>query len=181
MLNRVRIAAAILPLTMLLGGCLFEGTIDDKGGAELKMHYRVAPNSTVEKAAKDLESKDVKLISKTLDKDGWMDATVKTADVTKLPTAPFFKAWKVTLVDGKDKGTKTVTARYSNQAATMKIPQSALDYYGRDIKIVLTLPGEIAKTNATSKTAKTATWEWTTEDFFKNKEISIEVTYKLAK
>jgi len=179
MLNRVRVAAAILPLAMLLGGCLFEGTVDEKGGAEVKMHYRVAPNTTVDKAAKDIESKDVKLVSKSLDKDGWMDATVKTDDVTKLSTVAFFKAWKITLVDGKDKGTKTLKSTYVNKAPNVKAPQSAIDYYGGEIKIVLNLPGDIVKTNASDSKGKTASWTFKTDEFFKQKEAVLEVTYKL--
>ncbi len=181
MLNRVRVAAAILPLAMLLGGCLFEGTIDDKGGAELKMHYRVAPNSTAEKAGKDLESTDVKVVSKSLNKDGWMDTTVKTDDVTKLSTTTYFKAWNVTLTDGKDKGTKTLKASYVNKAPNTKIPQSAIDYYGDQIKISLTFPGDIVKSNATESKGKTATWTFKTVEFFKQPEQVLEVTYKLPK
>jgi len=181
MLNRIRVVAAILPLAMLLGGCLFEGTVDEKGGAEVKMHYRVAPNGTIEKAAKDLESKDVKIISKSLDKDGWMDATVKTDDITKLSTATFFKAWRVTLTDGKDKGTKVLKADFTNKAPTVKIPQSAIDYYGSEIKITLNLPGDIVKTNAPDSKGRTATWAFKTDEFFKQKESTVEVTYKLGK
>lgn len=178
MLNRARVVAAILPLAMLLGGCLFEGTVDEKGGAEMKMHYRIAPNTTVEKAAKDLESKDVKVVSKSLDKDGWMDATIKVDDVTKLSTSAFFKGWKVTLVDGKDKGTKTLKADFVNKAPNVKIPQSSIDYYGGEIKVTLNLPGDIVKTNAPDSKGKSASWTYKTEDFFKQKETTLEVTYK---
>lgn len=181
MLTRARVAAVILPLAMLVGSCRFEGTVDANGGAELKMHYRIAPNTTIEKATKDLESKDVKLTSKSLDKDGWLDATVKTSDVTKLSTAGYFKAWRIALTDGKDKGTKTLKAVYGNKAPNVKIPQSGIDYYGDEITIVLNLPGEIVKSNAKESKGNSATWTFKTVDFFKSKETPLEVTYKLAK
>jgi hypothetical protein len=182
MLSRVRVLAALLPLTLALGGCLFESTIDAKGGAEVKLHYRIAPNTKIEKVARDLESADVKLVSKSLDKDGWMDATVKTDDVTKLPTTAFFKAWTITLVDGKDKGTKKLTAHFVNKTPNVKVPQSGLDYYGNEIKIVVNLPGEIVSANAPGGAKGTAaTWTYESEEFFKSKEQTIEVTYKLPK
>lgn len=181
MLTRARVAAALLPLAMLAASCRFEGTVDATGGAAVKLHYRVAPNTTIEKATKDLESKDVQLVSKSLDKDGWLDATVKTADVAKLSTATYFRPWKIALVDGKDKGTKSLKATYQNKAPNVKIPQSGIDYYGDEITIVLNLPGEIVKSNAKDSKGTAATWTYKTVDFFKSKETTLEVTYKLPK
>lgn len=180
MRNRSRGALALLSLVLALGGCRYEGSIDDKGGGEVKLHYRVPPNTTIEKASKDLESKAVTIVSKALSKDGWMDATVKTADVTQLSTAAYFRAWAITLADGKDPGTKTLTARFTNKTPSGRLPESALDYYGKDIQIVLTLPGEIVASNATSTKDKVATWTWPTTEFFKEKQALVEVTYKVA-
>jgi hypothetical protein len=179
--NHIRALAVTLPLAAILGGCLFEATIDAKGGAEVKLHYRVDPNAKLEKVAADLQSKDVKLVSKSMDKDHYIDATLQTADVTKLSTTGFFKAAAITLVDGPEKGTKTLTIHYLNKTPTAKIPPNALEYYGEQIKVGLTLPGEVVKSNATESKGSSATWTLETGKFFAAKENLFEVTYKLGK
>lgn len=179
--NRIRVLAAAVPLVAILGGCQFDGTIDAKGGAEVKLHYRVDPNAKLDKVSSDLESKDVKLISKSMDKDHYVDATIQTANVTKLPTTAFFKAAAITLVDGPDKGTKTLTVRYLNKTPTGKIPPNALEYYGEQIKVGLKLPGDVVKTNATESKGSSATWTIETTKFFAAKENIFEVTYKVGK
>ncbi len=180
LLNRVGFAATLL-VALVVGGCQFESTIDAKGGAELKLHYRVAPNTKIDKVAKDLSSKDVTVVSKSMDKDNWVDATIKTADVTKLPTAAFFKGWTVTLTDGKDKGTKKISARFANKTGgNMKIPPSALEYYGADIKIIANFPGDVVTSNATDSKGKTATWDFPSDKFFSGQENVVEATYKVS-
>ena len=181
MLNRVRVLAAILPLAAVLGGCLYEATIDAKGGAEVKVHYRVDPNTKIEKVTADLESKDVKLVSKSIDKDHYVDATLQTADVMKLPTTPYFRTTTIGLTDGPDKGTKKLSIRYANKSPNIKLPQNALDYYGAQLKVVLNLPGEVVASNATETKGASVTWAFDTSKFFAAKETTLEVTYKLAK
>jgi hypothetical protein len=181
MLNRVRVLAAILPLAALLSGCLYEATIDAKGGAEVKVHYRVDPNTKLDKVARDLQSKDVTLVSKSMDKDHYIDATLQTADVMKLPTTTYFRATTIGLVDGPDKGTKKLSIRYANKTPNVKIPPNALDYYGTEIKIALNLPGEVVASNATETKGTSATWTFDTTKFFAAKETTLEVTYKLGK
>jgi hypothetical protein len=178
--NYVRALAAILPLTALLSGCLYEVTIDAKGGAEIKLNYRVDPNM-VEKAGKDLQSPDVKLVSKSVDRDHYIDATLQVADVTKLSTTPYFRATTITLVNGSAPGTKTLTVQYVNKAINVNLPPSSLKYYGNEIKVVLHLPGDVVKSNATETKGASATWVVDVTKFFATKETTFEVTYNLPK
>jgi hypothetical protein len=180
MSNRVRTIAALFPLLVAASGCLFQGTVDAKGGAELKMHYRLDPNAKIDKVGADLQSKDVKLVSKSLDSEHYVDATLQMADVTKLPTTAFFKATTVKLADGSEKGTKTLTVKYMNPKPMDKIPSTLLDYYGKDVQVVLNLPGNVVKSNATEVKGSSATWTLDTNKFFAAKETLFEVTYKLG-
>ncbi len=181
MSNRVRTIAVLLPLLVGASGCLFQATVDAKGGAEVKMRYRVDPNAKVDKLGADLQSKDVKLVAKSLDGDHYLDATLQMADVTKLPTTAYFKATTVKLADGPEKGTKTLTVKYTNPKPMDKIPPPLLDYYGKEIQVALTLPGDVVKSNATEVKGSSATWTVDTTKFWAAKETLFEVTYKLEK
>ncbi|SRR5579862_4626735 len=178
--NRIRMLVATLPMIVAASGCLYEATIDAKGGAELKIHYRVDPQMKPDRVGTDLQSSDVKLVSKSIDKNHYVDATLRMADVTKLSTAPFFRTTAVTLVDGPEKGTKKLTITSVNKTPGAKIPPTAVDYYGSEIKVVLHLPGDVVASNATESKGPDATWVFDTKKFFAPKENVLEVTYRLA-
>src|SRR5579862_9341534 len=162
--NRIRMLVATLPMIVAASGCLYEATIDAKGGAELKMHYRVDPKIKPDKIGTDLQSSDVKLVSKSIDKNHYVDATLRMADVTKLSTAAYFRNTAVTLVDGPEKGTKKLTITSVNKTPAAKLPPTAVDYYGSEIEIVLHLPGEVVTSNATESKGSDATWVFDTQD-----------------
>jgi hypothetical protein len=56
-----------------------------------------------------------------------------------------------------------------------------LDYYGKEIQVVLNLPGDVVKSNAAEAKGASARWTVDTGKFFAAKETVFEVTYKLEK
>jgi preprotein translocase subunit SecF len=179
--NPIRLAALTIGLMAALGGCRFEPTIDASGGAEVTVRMRLLKNQTLDRVAKDLSSADVQVVSKEKDKDDWATVKIKMKDVTKLSTAPFFANTAVTLADGEAAGTKLLKAVVTNKKPTDKLPENTVDFFGKEITVVATLPGEIVTSNATSTSGQTATWTWDLPKFFAAKQHTMEATYKLAK
>jgi hypothetical protein len=176
--SRVRLIAAMLALLLTSSGCLFEATVNALGGADIKVQYRVDPSLKPEKAGDGLQSSEVKLLTKGIDKDHNVVATLETADLTKLYTAPLFKAIAITFADGAEKGTQTLTIKNAKRAVS-KLPPNFIQYYGNQSKVVLHLPGEVVKSNATETNGNTATWTIETAKFMDASETTFEVTYKV--
>jgi hypothetical protein len=176
--SRVRLIAAMLALLVTSSGCLFEATVNALGGANIKVHYRVDPSLKPEKSGDGLQSSDVKLLTKGIDKDHYVDATLETANLTKLYTAPLFKAIAIAFTDGAEKGTQTLTIKNVKRPVA-KLPPNFFQYYGNQSKLVLHLPGDVVKSNATETNGNTASWTIETAKFMDASETTFEVTYKV--
>ncbi len=174
--SRPRVIAAMLALLCTSSGCLFEATVNALGGADIKVQYRVDPSLKPEKVGDGLQSSDVKLLTKGMDKDHHVVATLQTADLTKLYTASVFKAINIAFTDGAEKGTQTLTIKNVKRPA--KLPPSFIQYYGSQSTLVLHLPGEVVKSNATETNGNTASWTIDTAKFMNTAETTFEVTYK---
>jgi hypothetical protein len=172
----------VLPFLALVGllfnaGCLIDGKVDDKGGAVLKIVYRLAPKTKLEPARKMMESSFVTVKSAEVDKDNRATIDFEIKDVTKINTAPFFKQVLVKLTDGKEKGTKDFRATHTIDKP-LGLPERMREYYGNEFRLTLAFPGEIVKSNATETKGDTATWKMTLDEFLKAKESVFEATYK---
>jgi hypothetical protein len=175
--SRLPVVAALLALLCTSSGCLFEATVNALGGADIKVQYRVDPSLKPEKVGDGLQSSDVKLVTKGMDKDHRVVATLQTADLTKLYTASVFKAINIAFTDGAEKGTQTLTIKNVKRPVS-KLPPSFVQYYGSQSTLVLHLPGEVVKSNATEIHGNTATWTIDTAKFMDTGETTFEVTYK---
>ncbi|MDX2168163.1 MAG: hypothetical protein SF182_13900 [Deltaproteobacteria bacterium] len=180
MSRRIRPATVVTALLVVIAGCRFESTIDKTGGAELTVRLHALANQSLDRLAKDMTSAHVEVVSKAKDKDNWVTMTLKMKDVTKLSTTEFFSATNVTLTDDAKAGTKTLKAVVTNKNPADKLPDTVVEYYGKEITIIAKLPGEIVKSNATSTSGQTATWTTDLRKFFGTKQNTMEVTYKLA-
>jgi hypothetical protein len=161
-----------------LAGCLVEGTIDEKGGATVDVNYRIGKGSQLEAERKRMESPAVKVLSASISDDNHAKFSLKTEDVTKLSTARFFEEAAITLADGEE-GTKVLAVKITRKNP-MKLPDEALAYFGKEVKIALILPGDIVKSNATKTDGKTATWTYEMNEFMNTRETVLDVTYKKA-
>lgn len=177
--KRLAPAAPLLAALLLLSGCLFNTTVDAKGGGTMHLRYRVGPDTKLETLKAQMQSADVQIEKLDLDKQNWVTADLKFADITKLSTTSFFKQTAITLADGPEKGTKTLSAVWKN-AKPGKLADSLVEYYGREVTIEVTLPGEVVKTNAASHKGATAKWTIPMNDFMSAKEVPLSATYKVA-
>lgn len=175
---RIRILTALVLAALLPNaGCLLDGKIDEKGGATLTVGYRLAPNTKLESTKKMMQSKFVTLKGSEVDKENHAKFDFEISDINKINTAPFFKNVRVALTDGKDKGTKVLNAKHTNDKPT-GLPEKMREYYGNEFRLTLTFPGEVVSSNATETKGDTATWKMTLDDFLKAKEVPFQATYK---
>jgi hypothetical protein len=170
--------ALLLPLVATISGCLYEATLDDKGGGTMTVRYAIAKRDFSEAKAKML-SPAVKLVSAELVGEGEHTEGVfklRFDDVTKLSTARHFGGVTVTRADGKD-GTKVLTAKVKNDRS-LNLPETLLERFGRDLKVVITFPGEVVESNGKIGAGNSVTWSWGLNQFFDSREVVLTAIYK---
>jgi hypothetical protein len=172
--------ALVLPLLVAISGCLYEATLDAKGGATMTATYRLNKDDYAV-TKKRMESAAVKLTSSQLvGPPGLTDGVFKLelADATKLPTAPYFRDVKVTRVDGPAKGTKVLTVKLTNDRP-LNLPDNLIDRVGKEVKIAITFPGAVVESNGTLS-GNTVTWTWGVNQFFNIHDVLLTATYNEA-
>ncbi len=180
MKKMLAVALGMFALSIVSSGCLLETTLDAKGGGVMTVTYRAKKDVKLEQEKKRMESAAVKVTSaETVGDSGQVRFKLAFADVTKLPTAPFFQGATVTRSDGSKKGTKVVTAKIVHPKPT-KIGEAGVQYFGNEVKFVVTFPGEIVESNAKTKEGKTATWVYGMSEFHEMPEVLLTATYKEA-
>jgi len=181
MLKRSFAIALVLPLVLVVSGCLMDTTVDEKGGGEMTVSYKLPKTGKLDDVKKQMESPSVKVTSAELnDQTSVATFKLKFDDITKLSTAKFFKNATITTSEDKAKGTKTIVAKIVNKTPA-KLPDKVVEFYGDKWEVIATLPGEIVESNATAKDGKKATWTRTLQEFSTAPEITLSVTYKAAK
>lgn len=169
----------VVPLALLLSGCLTETVIDAKGAGTMMIKIRLTSEAQLAANRKRLESSSIKVSSATVDKDKWATYQLQFEDITKLNTVSMFQNSTVTLVDA-DAGNKTLTVKNVNKNPN-KMPEEMVNYFGKEAKFSITVPGDVVKTNATSTAGKTAIWTYALNDFTNAPDITLEVTFKADK
>ena len=175
----LRTTALLLPLAVLASGCLIETTLDAKGGGTVKAVYKMAKDQTLDQQKKQFTSSTMTVTKADVDKDFTVHIEAAFKDVTKLNTAPIFKGVVLAITSDEKAGTKTITAKQVNRNPA-KLPESLIEYFGKDFSFSLTLPGEVVKSNASENKGNTATWNMPLTKIIGDKEIPFEVTYKAA-
>jgi hypothetical protein len=171
---------AVLALSVALGGCLLDATIDAKGGGEMTVAYKVPKTGKLDDVKKQMEGPNSKVTSADLNDQGIATIKLKFDDVTKLSTAKFFKNATTTVTEDKAKGTKTIATRIVNKTPA-KLPDKVLEFYGNQWELTVTLPGEVVESNATTKDGNKVTWKKTLQEYSSTPEITLTVTYKVPK
>jgi hypothetical protein len=176
MLRHLISAATVLSL-LFTSGCLIESHIDTSGGGTLTLTHQMKENSKLNRSKQQLKSAYVEVTDAKQTGDGKATFNLKVKDFTKLSTAKFFKQAQITRTVDAEKGTTTINTRVKNEKPN-KMPDPIKKFYGDEVKIVTTVPGEITATNATSKDGKTATWVFTMDEFYAVPEVLLNLTYK---
>lgn len=176
MSRALRATALLMPLALLVSGCLFETTLDAKGGGTVKAHYKMAKDQTLEQQKKNFTSSNMTVTKATLDKDNMVDIEAAYKDVTKLSSAAIFKSVQLAVTKDEKAGTTSLNAKQVNRNAA-KLPDAVLDYFGREFSFSLTVPGEVVKSNGEAK-GQTVSWKMPLTKIIGDKEVPFEVTWK---
>ena len=177
MLRHLASVVAALTLLMSASGCLIETNLDADGGGMVTATYQLKKGANVKDLKPQMQSPDVEVTDAKITDDSKGVFDLKVKDITKLSTAKFFNRSHITRTVDKEKGTTTVVAKVKNDKPK-KVPDAIKKFYNDKVKIVTTAPGEITETNAKSKDGKTATWEYTMDEFFNVPEVEMKLTYK---
>jgi hypothetical protein len=169
--------AFVLLAALTLAGCLIDGTLDKDGGGTLSVKVRLMNLDQMADAKKQMQSASVSLVNATIDDDKWATFSLKFADVTKLSTTQFFDRAKVTLADGEG-GTKILTVTYANPPSSPPLTKEMADYFGNNMSIIMHLPGEVVKSNATKTEGNTVTWTYVAQEFSKQPQVVMNATFK---
>ena len=172
------LSLAVLSLSLALGGCLLDTTIDAKGAGDMTVSYKLPKTGKIDDVKKQMESPNVKVTSAEVNDKGDAVFKLKFDDVTKLSTAKFFKSATTTVTEDKAKGTKTITTKIVNKTPA-KLPDKVLEFYGNKWELTVTFPGEIVDSNATTKAGNKATWTKTLQEFSSTPEFTLTATYKV--
>lgn len=175
-MRRLVPSVVALSLAVLISGCFMDTVIDAKGAGTMVVKFRLTTEAQLEPNRKRFESAHVKVANATVDKDKWATYELKFEDITKLNSVAHFQNTTVTLTDGEG-GTKALAIKNVNKNPN-KMPEEMVAYFGKDVRLTITVPGEIVTSNATSTAGKTATWAYALNDFTNAPEISLTVTFK---
>lgn len=182
MLKKPACYAIVFPLVVMISGCLVESTLDAKGGGVMTLTYPVAKQEDFAGLQKQLQSAAVKLTSSQFIDQGEKSQGVfklQFDDVTKLSTTQFFSDLTVTRADGEKKGTKVVTGKVKHTNPN-KLPDKVVEVFGKETKIVVTLPGTVVDSNGKASGGNTVTWTWGVREFYEMPEVVMTVTYQEA-
>lgn len=168
----------LLPLVAAISGCLYELTLDEKGGGTMTAQFQVSkPDLPTIKGR--MGSSAVKVTSAELvTKDGRSEGVFKLqfGDVTKLSTAEQFRGVQITRVEGA-KGTTVLTAKIRHEKP-LHLPDAVVDRFGKEVKVIVNLPGDVVESNGKASGGKTVTWSWGIREFFDAPEVVMTATYK---
>jgi hypothetical protein len=167
--------AWLLALVLLSGCITADGVLKPDGSGTMKISYPVNQEVTADSERKRVASPHVKVEKAEV---SGARATVQLAvdDVRKLDTSVLFTDVRVTLEE-KDEGRRELVARRSNPKPVV-LPDAALERLGREVKITLTVPGEVVESNGKTTGPTGVVWEMPTNDFFGVPQRELRVVYK---
>ena len=163
-------------LSLALAGCLVQTTIDAKGGGTLKAEMRGAKNTTLDAAKRGFQGPGVTITKATMDADKHAVIEIAYKDFRTLGQLGQFNNVKFTMTDDDKAKTRTATA-VVKATKPMTVSDEQLAYFGKDVTISVTAPGEVTSTNGTQK-GKTVTWTTPLNTILGGTETTYTVTYK---
>ena len=166
----------VTALTFALAGCLIESTLDAKGGGTMKVEMRTTPNSSIDKIKAKFEGPGVEVTKAKMDDKQNVTIELTYTDFRSLGALKQFENTTFTLTEDLKAKTRTAGA-VVKYAKPMTLPDDQVTYFGKDVTISLTLPGEVVKTDGKAK-GKTVKWEMPLNKLIGSPETSFSVTYK---
>ena len=176
MRTALRTACAVAILVLPAGCVVVDGKLDAKGGAALTLSHVVGDATEEKSERKSIEGPHVKVESDSFDK-GRATYKLSVDDVTQISSSKFFADTTVGLKDGEKPGTKDLTVTIHNKTPH-KLPDKALETFGKEARITLEMPGDVASSNASETKGRVLTWTYPTNDFLSKSEIVLKATFK---
>jgi hypothetical protein len=167
----------LLPLLLGLGGCVVEGTLDPAGGGTLVLRYRLVSVANLDQMKARLASPSVVVTDASMTPDKHATFGLALADVRALPSAPAFATTQVTLAD-EPGGLRTLTVTLGGERTPL--PPPYVEYLGRELRVQLTLPGEVVRSNATTVVGRMAAWQRPIVELERERSTVFTVTYRPA-
>ena len=159
-----------------LAGCLVESTLDAKGGGTMTVKTRGAPNDTLDAVRARYQGPGVAIVKATMDDKKNITVDLTYTDFRKLGGTRQFESTTFTLTEDAKAKTRTATA-VTKVAKPLKLPPDQITYFGKDVTIAITVPGEVVETNGKAK-GKTVRWTTPLETLFGDSASTFSVTYK---
>jgi hypothetical protein len=168
-----------LSLLLLAGvsGCVVDGTLDAAGGGTLTMRYRLVSIANLEHMKGRLASPDVTLTQASMTPDKQATFGLAFRDARALTTAPAFAAAQVAFADEAG-GLRTLTVTLPQQPG--KLPTPYVAYLGGELRVTLTMPGDIIRSNATSVNGRSATWVRKIDELQEQPATTFSITFRPA-
>lgn len=179
MLKQVARYAVVMAMITLVGGCLYEATLDANGGGVMSITLQGTNRKDLEALRNKMQSRTVKILSADASGDGTASQVVfkiQFEDITKLSTTEFFRNVSIKRTDGFN-GSQVLTGTVRNLKPA-DLADAALERLGREMKVVVTFPGDVIESNGTTSAPNTVTWTWVTKEFFKQREVTMTAAYK---
>jgi len=170
-----RIYAALVALSLFgISGCLTsESKLNADGSGTMTLSYVTKPAAMVGERRR-LEGPHVQVV-KDEHKDGRALFELSFDDARQLNTSRYFENVEVTMADNA--GNTDLTVKIVHKT-TQRLTDEIADKVGKEVKIAITLPGEVVTSNATSTQGSTVTWTFASPDFTNMREVLLTATYK---
>jgi hypothetical protein len=177
---RNRHVAALLSALLLLSvaGCRYEATIDEHGGGTMKIQTRVPQTDTLDMVKARYTGPGVEVTNATMDDKKNVMVELKYADFSKLGQLKAFENMRFTIADDAAAQTRTATVTVV-YGRPMKLPDQQIEYFGKEVLVSVTVPGEIVASTGTSN-GKAAQWTMPTNTLLSTPQTKFTVTYKHA-
>lgn len=171
--------AIVVAMGALVSGCLYETTLDANGGGTMSIILRGTHRKDLEGLKNKMQNRTVKVLSAEFrgdDDNGEALLKLQFEDITKLSTTEFFRNVSIKRSDGVE-GSQVLTAIVRNTKPS-DLSDAQIERLGKEVKVVVTFPGDVIESNGTTSPPNTVTWTWGIKEFFRLSEAMMTAAYK---
>lgn len=171
--------AVVVAMGALMSGCLYETTLDANGGGVMSVLLRGVNRKGLEGLRYKMQNRTVKVLSAEFsgeDDNGQALFKLQFDDITKLSTTEFFRNVSIKRSAGVE-GSQVLTAIVRNTKPG-DLSDAQIERLGKEVKVIVTFPGDVIESNGTTSPSNTVTWTWPMKEFFKQSEAMMTAAYK---
>jgi hypothetical protein len=169
--------AAALGLWCSASGCLIDARLYADASGKLTIRYRLDGHATLAAVAERLASPSVTVRSGRIDEQGYGTFKLVLADAQTLSSVAMFKNVSVRQSPGANPGTTAFVATFA-PAKPIQLTEELRQRFGNEFKLVVTFPGAVVESNATTRDGATATWIVPLQTLLSDSQTSFSATYR---